>query len=771
MRRSGAFLLLLLFSFWLTVNQFPLAQACAYEPSYFENETIFFLSSLANDSLFERFYFDERHDRSKTQWDNDILKNRETLNLKEWEKWFGDLLSLDDIRQLVYKVPLSDLQNPDRLKQQRWKTVLMRPEHRAALEYLIFAKRCEPYCVVDRWSWDLEEEMAERRKPAPMLKLLEEAKRRYQSVSSSFFKVRYGYQMVRLAHYVKDYRLCIDLFNQYVAPLPKNSVIWEWAARHRNGALKAMGKKSEALVNTALMFDQNPAMMDEAYLDFYIPLEPVWQECLRLAKDPRQKATLWMLQGLKQNHFNLEPLEEIIKLEPKSSRAEVLLVRYINQLECSVVNSGYFFDNYALYLEEEMTWGGFLLPELLDFIDSVDKTKVRQPALWYAAGGYIHILLRSHEEADTYLAKAESLCPSQNSDLWYQIQLLKLLNQAVKQPKITPEFENKSLAVLQWLDDYKDQPDNRAQIHQAFYTLLGQKYLIHQDFPKAYCMMAKAGTEHDYLLELYPDSAQMNALLDLLSKPNKTPFEQRITTGLPWTFDDYLSVEGTRLLRKGRYAEALAKFSQISEGYWERLRRNDVDLVETSFEQNYYNPRTGLYQYPENGFPRYTKLEFTRKVIELQNLAEKDRANAGYYYYQIANGFFHSPFWGFNGQLWPYSSTIWRFDPQYPFEIHGLHSVLKRQYQAFWKEYGRRKVALEYYVKAMNVTEDPELAAKCCFLAAACMTKFSFYRGFHEPGKGMAYYFDILREKYSKTQYYQQVIEECATLKDYLKKN
>jgi len=130
-------LLLLLFSFWLTVNQFPLAQACAYEPSYFENETIFFLSSLANDSLFERFYFDERHDRSKTQWDNDILKNRETLNLKEWEKWFGDLLSLDDIRQLVYKVPLSDLQNPDRLKQQRWKTVLMRPEHRAALEYLI----------------------------------------------------------------------------------------------------------------------------------------------------------------------------------------------------------------------------------------------------------------------------------------------------------------------------------------------------------------------------------------------------------------------------------------------------------------------------------------------------------------------------------------------------------------------------------------------------------------------------------------------------------
>jgi len=770
MRRSGIFLLLLLFSIGLTVNQFPIVQACAYEPSYFENETIFFLSSLAKDPLFERFYFDEQHDRSKSQWDDDIVKTRAMHNLKEWEKWFGGSLSVEEIRQLVYEVPLSDLENLAKVKGgQPWKAVLMRPEHRPALEYLIFAKRCEPYCVVDRWSWDMEEEMAERRKPAPMLKLLDEAKRLYQKASAPFFKVRYGYQMVRLAHYVKDYRLCIDLFNQYVAPLPKTSVIWDWAARHRNGALKAIGKTSEALVMTSLMFDQSPVMMDEAYLDFHIPLEPVWKESLRLAGHPHRQATLWMMRGLKETHFTIEPLAEMIKLEPKSSRLEVLLVRYINQLECSVVNSGYFYDDYALHLEEEMRWGNFLLPELLDFIDSVDKMKLRQPALWYAAGGYLNILLREHREAETYLAKAESLCPSQRSDLWYQIQLLKLLNQIVESPEITPEIENNALPVLQWLDDYKGKPDNRAQIHHAFYTLLGQKYLLNQDFPKAYCMMAKAGTERNYLLELYPSSAQMDQLLALLSKPSKTPFEQRITTGLPWTFDDYLSVEGTRLLRKGQYSEAMAKFQQISKAYWDQLQKDDLDLVKTSFEQNYYNPRTGLYKYPEKGFPRYTKLEFTQKVIELQRLAEKDRANAGYYYYQIANGFFHSPFWGFNEQLWPYSSTIWYLDNGYPFEVHGFGSILKQRYQAFWQEYGKRKIALEYYVKAMNATEDPELAAQCCFLAAACMTKFSFYRGFYEPGKGMAYYFDMLRQKYSHTKYYQQVIRECATLRDYLK--
>lgn len=770
MRRSGVFLLLLLFSVGLAVSQFPVV-ACVDQPGFFENETIFFLSSLARDSVFERFYYDEHHKRQQYQWDEDISTTRSTNNLKEWEKWFGGALSLDDIGHLVYRVPLEELESLAKSKQgQPWKGVLLRPENQPALEYLVFAKRCEPYCVVDRWSWDVEAEMAGRRKPGAMLQLVEEAKRRYEKASSSFFKIRYGYQMVRLAHYAKDYRLCIDLFNRYIAPQPKASVVWDWAARHRNGALLAQGKISEALVMSSLMFDQNLAMMDEAYLDFYIPEEPVWQESLRIASHPHRQATLWMLRGLKESRFILEPLQQMAKLEPKSPRVEVMLVRYINRLECEFLNSGYFFDKYEPHLTEERKRGLGYFRELLDYIDSVDKMQFRQPALWYAAGGYLNIITRNHREADTYLARAESLCPPQRSDLINQIQFLKLLNQVVEQPRITPEIENNSLAVLQWLDGYKEQSNNRAQIHHAFYTLLGQKYLLTQDFPKAYCTMAKAGTEHNYLLELYPSPAQMDQLLALLSKPNKTPFEQRITTGLPWSFNDYLSIEGTQLLRKGRYSEALAKFQQISKAYWDQSRKDNMDLVRTSFAQNYYNPRTGLYQYPKNGFPRFTKLEFTQKVLELQQLAKKDPANAGYYYYQIANGFFHSPFWGFNEQLWPYSSSVWYFGNDYPFDVQGIGAILKQRYAVFNEEYGKRKVALAYYVKAMNATNDPELAAQSCFMAAACMTEFSFYRGFEEPGKGIAYYFEMLRQKYSQTKYYQKVIQECATFRDYLKK-
>lgn len=774
MRRWKSFLLLLTVSLIFSFGRLPVAQSCGYQPGYFENETIFFLSSLAQDPIFQRYNFDEQHRRSEYQFDEDVLANRRDQNLKEWQQFFGAKLNREELIKLIYETPGNELERmiksttPGQKNFGKLAILLQRPEYRPAVDYLLYARRVEPFCTVDRWSWDVESDLAKRRNPQKMQRLMDEAESRYQKTASIFLKQRYGYQLVRLVHYIKDYQSCIDLYDRYINPLPKNSIVCDWAYRHKIGAMLKMGKEAESLVLTSLVFDQNPKMVDEAYLDYRTPTETVWRNSLKLAKHPHRQATLWMLRGLKEPRLILEPLQKMVELEPGSPRVEVMLVRYLNRLECELFNSAYFLETKQTQLIEERENGLKYCRELKEYLKTVDKRQFRQPSLWYAALGYLSIMEKSHFEADEYLETAQTLLNGKNPDLGYQIQALKLLNTLVEQPKITSAMENGYLDVLNWLDAYQGQKNNRETIHHAFYHLIGQKYLVNNDFPKAYLCMAKAGKQSDYLLELYPSISEMDQLINLISKTGKSEFEKIITSGLPWSVDDYLAVQGTSLLRKARYQDALERFQKVASTYWEKYKEDDLDLVKTSFEQNYYNPRTGLYKYPENGFIKYTKLEFTRKVIELEKKAVKDPANAAVYYYQIANGFFHTPFWGFNEQLWPYQSSIWFDGESYPYHVLDFGHRLIGGLESFNREYGQRKLALGYYLKAMNTTNDPELAAKCCFLAAACMTEFSFYHEFQETGKGKTDYFDILRQKYPQTDYYQKIIRECATLKDYL---
>ena len=47
----------------------------------------------------------------------------------------------------------------------------------------------------------------------------------------------------------------------------------------------------------------------------------------------------------------------------------------------------------------------------------------------------------------------------------------------------------------------------------------------------------------------------------------------------------------------------------------------------------------------------YTKLEFVQQVNQLHELARRQPQQADRYYFQIANGFFHSPFWAYQENI------------------------------------------------------------------------------------------------------------------------
>ncbi len=777
--------LLLFASLFFIVNLNSPIESCVYSPAYFEGYLTFFQSNLAHDSLFERYYYDAENQRSPYDMDSAISAARVAENLAEWREFFGATVPVESISELVYKKPVTELQKIYQQAMSGKKPAptanpalndLVKTGRLAALEYLIFAKQCEPFVTVsDPWFYDYETEIKEKRKSPEMQKLIDTGLIRYRTVIIPFLKVRYAYQVVRLANFAEKSQDCLEYYDQLAANAHSASIIAGWSVRHKIGALQKLGRQAESLYQASLLFDQNPKMMDEAYLDFRIPSQPVWEKCLRLAGSKHRQATLWMLRGLQEKRILLEPLHKIYELEPQSSRLVVMLVRHINRIEREYLNSALFFDTTNQEMLENKELAVKYGRELQEFIRSVDKEKVRQPALWYAAAGYMSILDHRFQEAAEFLTQAEKLNP-RSINLRNQVQLLQNLNTIAASPRMTETIEKSCVGTLQWLESINGIKSNAGIVRESFYALLAQKYLAAGDYPKGYCCLAKADLGSDDLLEKYPSLHELDQLITFMAKKEQTAFEKVITVHPKYSLDDLYAVKGTMLLRTSKFREALACFEKISVNHWNQVKKNwsgeewdgwnEWGQLRTGFEKNYYNAATGLYKYPPKGFKHYTKLEFTSKVAELEETARTHPEKADICYFQIANGFFHTPFWSYNENL-KGSKYIGNFNP---YDFSGFMNEMVQRTDKFDAGIYERKIALRYYLKAMQVTKDPELAAQCCFLAQACNTEFSYYKAFEEPGKDENYYFEILRIKYGQTEFYKSVIQECDTLKEYINK-
>lgn len=778
MRRSRLFLILFA-SVFILLNISPVIRGCSPPPDYFEGYMTFMASNLAHDPLFEKYYYDMSNHRSPYMIDESIHQSQTDANLAEWQKYLGGGIPLDQLSELIYQMPVEKLAQirQNGLKNKTMATgnkaldSIAKPDRMPALDYLIYAKQCEPYVIVTSW-WDVENEMQERRKPAEMQHMIELGLARVPLVKDSFLKLRYGYQIVRMAHFAGKPQDSLKYYQQLIDPVKVNSVIAGWCLRLKIGALRKTGKVAESLVQSSLMFDQNPAMMDEAYNDFADPVpnptDHLWSDCLRIAGNPHRQATLWMLSGLQEERIRLEPLAKMVELEPGSPRVEVMLMRLLNKIEREHLSSALFFASSDPEMQKKKEIALKYVGELEGFVAGVDKMKVHQPALWYATAAYLKILEGEHEQAREQISKAIAL-KTKNIDLEHQIQLLQNLNEITAAPRMTDLLENSTCDTLKWLDTVDGVKSNLENIRESFYTLLARKYFSAGDLPKAYCCLSKAGIGVETLLE-NSAASDLDRMIAYLNKPGKTAFETIICANPKYDADDIYSIKGTMFLKRRNYREALANFEKISANHWAKVRKDWSDEGEygklrTSFEKACYNARTGLYQYPAKGFTHYTKVDFARKVVQLLDEAEHHPEKADRCYFQIANGFFHTPFWAYNENLgW---SKYWE-EMGYDESADFFGMILPKADPTIEDVSGKRIIAQSYYVKAMNATKDPELAAQCCFMAQACQTQFSYYDAFEEQGKAHDCYFALLYQKYRQTAFYKSVLRECDTLKDYV---
>lgn len=671
-------------------------------------------------------------------------RSRHDSNLREWEDYFKGSLSRSEIDSLIYQFDTAFLQSlkcyitecniPDTARGSFWKCAraLKNAGDRDFLDYLIFARACEP--LVDYLPWWSQKKEGENR--AKMLELAYTGRKQLDACRSDVLKLRYGYQLVRLAHYAGEWKLSAAWYDTLVAPSKVLSVIKYWSLEQKAGALRSLGMEAEAAHLFSVVFDQCPERREASLLSFRIRSDSVWNACMALCESPREKTTLCFLRALSSDANTLEEMKTIESIDPSSDQLNVLLVRDINEIEDQMFHVRKMdpYEEYWDRQEPKTTYPDDMSQDLHAFIAAcLGSGKVRNPVLWKLALGYTEYLMGKVDESRRTLTG---------------------LLQASRDTTVRREID----LFLIGLNVAKIQHDNRyvedtlfVAVNETGHEKLQQHFLntmesvCAADGETARSLLCN----HDIrFLQHERDIEAVDRLIAWNDRKDKTAFDNFLASerfGFESPGVALSDLKGTILFGQNRLQEAVESFKETHVP--SRLRADPFSIrIKDCRDCDFAEFRDG----------KFDKQTVAESILVLQRKIVEDPAHSARYHFLLGNAYYNITYFGNCTEALVYERNA---DLMWHFEI-GEHPG---------NNFFDCSRARACYDSAMHLAEglgDMELAAECAFMAAKCEQN-TYYTTVKkdEDGriKNSTYrtYFSRLKKEYSNTAFYARAINEC----------
>ena len=99
--------------------------------------------------------------------------------------------------------------------------------------------------------WNMFETYSDRQEKSDIF--LEKFSKMYSKSTSSYYKTRYAYQMIRISRYYISPEKAISIYDEYLKTIKTNSIIKYWALEHVAGAYlrreAVAGENDRAIAN------------------------------------------------------------------------------------------------------------------------------------------------------------------------------------------------------------------------------------------------------------------------------------------------------------------------------------------------------------------------------------------------------------------------------------------------------------------------------------------------------------------------------------------
>ncbi|MBK8965801.1 MAG: hypothetical protein IPM36_03815 [Lewinellaceae bacterium] len=712
------------------------------------------------------------------KWDDYYQKNyfetdlQRDDNVQEWIGRFCGLPTAVDVDYVVYRSSINELISlreaalqkggesllPFGLTGNTFAEVLALNGCTEAIDYLMFAKRCEPH-VTAYDGWELPERDADF-----MQALIDEGQGRFLQTESHFFRQRYAYQLVRLAHYAGKWQETVDLYNYLLPKFDRKrpSILYYWTLGHLAGALQKLGKYPEAAYRYSVIFRNCPSKRVQAFRSFKIRTNAEWEAALRLCQTDAERATLYLMRAASSRTYTVEDFEMIYRLDPGNPQLDLMLVSDVQQLErvflrTPVTELKYGTQSRAAQRQEAAKH----LLSLQRLARQVAKEKkTPNPKLWSAMTGYLELLAGDEYAAQKSFALARKQLKdggSYEKALLHQIDIWDLLLEILNLDGSTATADQASFRIRSY-DLFKRVP--------SFEPFL-------QDFLSA--RYAESKHPGKAILAAYDPAAitynpRMDVLEDLLQlarSDNPILLEEamQIDTNPARIIARLLEIKGAYLFSMGQPEAALSVLRQIPAV--EDVRMPKYSPFREIFDEKIHRPITDSLL--------LNRREIIEKLLDYEFRAKASVAMGkpvgAWYYYLIGLGYYNMSYFGYEWEAMDYfrSGYNWMRLPQGPiFPLRNSPNGNRENIDV--------SRALTYFEKALAETQSPELAARAAFMAARCQQKQWFCNPecTYKPGSKQIPilpelyrgYYDRMR-RYANTAFYQQIVKECSWLRAY----
>lgn len=658
-----------------------------------------------------------------------ILQPNENIN--EWYERFCEVAPLSDIEWLIYQSDLSDIQELKNaviqntglityLRTNKFARHLVKNRCLETIEYLLFAKKCEPFVIADKDVWQTKKPDIQN-----MEALIQEGTKEFLTIESHYIRLRMAYQIIRLAHYSGQYSKVKYLYNYFIPKINHApSTIQYWIEGHYAGALKALGERAKAAYFYARVFHHCPAKRESAFLSFEVRTDNDWLSALSMCENDQERTALYALRASFRNSRAVDEMIDIYNLHPKSNYLESILIQEIEKQEKKPV---------VEYIKKLDT-----------FVKQViDEKKVAHPEIWLLALGYLKYLNNDYFEAKLAFNAVTEY--TQSKALQEQIAIFNVAIEIKEWEKI-----NEEVAQRIWEFQSENEVFNRYPTLQSLLSKQVFQSLNNHGNP-GLAVLYRFGLN---AIKVNPSEEVIRDIKELAKKENINPFEKSLMV---------LSKKQFNTEIQALYATWLMTLNEweAAEKAWQEIPLADIELFGKS---NPFVERLNecVHCPVKSNERQLTKPQIVAEMLKLQYDIKANRTESPQYYYKMGLGLYNMSYFGYAWNVVDYFRSGSSLKSE---RLENSSDIIKHP---LFPNGNRENVdlskALGYFEKAITLSTDKELSARATFMAARCEQKMSHVTKTANKRK----YFALLKTKYKDTQYYGKVIESCKYFKYYV---
>lgn len=634
----------------IVLTTFPAVSLWPCGPWYEDYEryySLIFSQELINDARYYPFLYDTY----SAYYDVDPFKTR-NANIEEWQQYLA--ISNDDAHYLVFEATEKDIQNL--LSGQTLNNAQLEfadkafvSKHKDALRYLLTAKELEPYMAITSSDdgWYYYEERKEDISKLPYDIICLDLQKEWKKSKDKEIKLRYGYQLVRFAHYNRKYEEAINFFNNYVAVLKHKPEMYYYALSQMAGAVRGTGDIIEANKLFFEVFSYSADLKTTAVSSIKLNEDVNYEEFQALAVTTDEKNDADLLLGYMSFSNPLASARKIVNRSPDAIQAKVLTARAITTIEDDLKEygdiSGYSNKRFPIMEGDSKHY----LREVMEFVKSqANSEKVEKKNYWNIATAYLCYLDAAYTDALNYLA----LVDVKEEGYRKQKDILTILIDIGSEPVIDRKTEERIF--ITYKETFtKRYPDD--EVYGFVLQLLSNRYYLQEEYAKSFMLLNPLAALQDN-----PNLTLLNAIEAFYNKPSKTSLEQYITdeftiSGISDNIEGEVSIpnyikymKGIAFLTSNNLSHAKKMFDE--SGYSKETIPSDVFGYNTieCFTCAYNMETDYLEEFPFIESEMKEK-EIVDALIKLGKIAEGKGLRASKANYLIGNFFYNTSVTGY----------------------------------------------------------------------------------------------------------------------------